>query len=527
MGKKRGKPVCSERSGSDRESLERRIRELEALNKELKLENIVLRREIQIRKPPECGRRTELRRALGEILNEWRGAFARGSVFARTKDLALGFLLNLGRRTLTGALSTLGRQFEDWSAAYRTFSEARFEPEALFAPLLRRCVERSKQPFFAVAIDDSQLRKTGKKIAQARILRDPLSPPYHPNLRWCLRFLQISALLSPAGFFAPARGIPIAFRLAPSVRKPGRRASAETWQAYERDRKERTLGRQAAALVREQRAALDAIPGAATTPLLICADGAMANRAFLRDLPDRTEFLARVREDAALFAPANSEDKRRVYGERLPTPNELRADERFPWKRVEAYAVGKLHRFRIKDIRPVLWKHTTGRRPLRLIIIAPLHYRPSQGHRLLYRKAAYLLTSDLRTPAPVLLQTYINRWEIEVNFRDDKTLLGIGQAQVRNRSAVERVPAFVVAAYGALLLASLVAFGSQRTGDYLPLLSWRKDKPRRPSTEDLLARLRQEAWIPPEPGHSYPPQPPPELPRITHEALNAMLTTRR
>lgn len=527
MPKKRGKPVCSGASGDAREALERRIRELEARNKELTLENIVLRREIQIRKPPECGRRTELRNALGEILDEWRDAFGRASVFTRAKDLALGSLLNLGRRTITGTLTTLGRQFEEWSAAYRTFSKARFEPEALFAPLLRRCVERSKQPFFAVAIDDSQLRKTGKKITQARILRDPLSPPYHANLRWCLRFLQVSALISPNGLLAPARGIPVAFRLAPSVKKPGRRASPETWQAYERERKERTLGRQAADLVREQRAALDAALGAETMPLLVCADGAMANRTFLRDLPDRTEFLARVREDAALFAPADSDDKRRVYGERLPTPNELREDQRFRWKRVEAYAAGKLHRFRVKDIAPVLWKHTTRRRPLRLIIIAPLRYRPSKGHRLLYRKPAYLLTSDLHTPTAVLLQTYINRWEIEVNFRDEKTLLGIGQAQVRNPSAVERVPAFVVATYGALLLASLAAFGSERTGDYLPLPCWRKDAPRRPSTEDMLARLREEAWIPPQEGHSHAPHPPPEPPHVTHYALNAMLHTRR
>ena len=52
-----------------------------------------------------------------------------------------------------------------------------------------------------------------------------------------------------------------------------------------------------------------------------------------------------------------------------------------------------------------------------------------------------------------------------MNFRDEKTLLGVGQAQVRNSVSVESAPAFAVAAYGMLLVSGQLAFGnsSRRT----------------------------------------------------------------
>jgi len=43
---------------------------------------------------------------------------------------------------------------------------------------------------------------------------------------------------------------------------------------------------------------------------------------------------------------------------------------------------------------------------------------------------------------------------IEVNFREEKTMLGCGQAQVRNPESAERVPAFIAAIYAMLHLAA-------------------------------------------------------------------------
>jgi ABC-type uncharacterized transport system permease subunit len=48
------------------------------------------------------------------------------------------------------------------------------------------------------------------------------------------------------------------------------------------------------------------------------------------------------------------------------------------------------------------------------------------------------------------------------NHRDEKDTLGVGQAQLWNVKAVPRQPVLAVAAYSAMLLASVAAFGAER-----------------------------------------------------------------
>jgi hypothetical protein len=126
-----------------------------------------------------------------------------------------------------------------------------------------------------------------------------------------------------------------------------------------------------------------------------------------------------------------------------------------------------------------------------LIAIAPTPYRKSQSKRLYYRDPAYLFTSDLRRSAKQLLQIYFDRWQIEVNHREEKDTLGIGQAQLWNVTSVPKQPVLAVAAYSALLLASLQAFGAERGKAYAELPKWRRNA-RRPSCLDLITLLRKE-----------------------------------
>lgn len=89
-----------------------------------------------------------------------------------------------------------GQQFFDWSAAYRLFSKARFDIGGLFAVARRAVVEQlpADQPFIAM-LDDTLLRKRGRKIAGTSWHRDPLGPHFCNNFIWAQRFLQISAAL--------------------------------------------------------------------------------------------------------------------------------------------------------------------------------------------------------------------------------------------------------------------------------------------------------------------------------------------
>lgn len=60
------------------------------------------------------------------------------------------------------------------------------------------------------------------------------------------------------------------------------------------------------------------------------------------------------------------------------------------------------------------------------------------------------------------------------------------------KCAAWRVPQFQVAIHAMLLLASLIAYGPKRTGDYLPLPKWDKRKVHRPSCLDILTLMWEE-----------------------------------
>ena len=84
--------------------------------------------------------------------------------------------------------------------------------------------------------------------------------------------------------------------------------------------------------------------------------------------------------------------------------------------------------------------------------------------------------------------------EIEVNFREEKTLLGCGQAQVRNPESAQRVPAFITAIYAMLHLA---AYRSFKISDQalLPRPKWYlKKEGKRHSTGDLINNIKAQAW---------------------------------
>ena len=130
---------------------------------------------------------------------------------------------------------------------------------------------------------------------------------------------------------------------------------------------------------------------------------------------------------------------------------------------------------------------------LMLIVIRPVAYRLSKKSRLLYRDPAYLISTNQEMDIASQVQAYIRRWEIEVGFRDQKSLMGCGQAQIRKESAVEKVPAFISACYGMMLLAShKVELDKPQN---LPGTKWYPNlKKTRVTTGDIINRYRVEKW---------------------------------
>ena len=362
-----------------------------------------------------------------------------------------------------------------------------------------------------VPLDDTGLRRSGRKIASASWRRDPLSPPFHVNLECAQRFMQASVIYphyreSDHG----PRAVPVRFVECPVARKPGRRAGAEAQAVWREARLRQNLSTQGAAVIARLRARLDAL-GAGDRPLWVAVDGSLCNRHILRALPRGVELIGRCRKDARLCRPA-APGSRRVYDSETFTPEGVRADERVPWRETRVYYGGSWRTVRCKDVPGVLWPGGAQRRPLRLIVLAPQPYKPSPGMKTRYRDPAYLLTTGLTVPLEAIVQCYLDRWQIEVNHRDEKDLLGVGQAQVWSKRSLPRQPAFAVAAYSLLIVAAEQAFGPGRGPDYLPLPKWRRT-PRRASALDMITRLRDD-FLAQSPRANAPPAIGPHL--ISH-----------
>ncbi len=224
--------------------------------------------------------------------------------------------------------------------------------------------------------------------------------------------------------------------------------------------------------------------------LALAGDGSFCNRTCFGDIPERSILLVRARKDAKLCFRA-AEDARRFYAVDKFTPEQVRKDESRTYKTTKIFYGGKRRKVRYKEIVKVYWQRGAKQLPLRLIVIAPTPYRKSKSKKLYCRDPAYLLTTDLRSSLQRLLQIYFDRWQIEVNHREEKDTLGVGQAQLWNITSAPKQPVLAVAAYSALLLASLQAFGAERGEACAQLPSWRR-KARRPSALDLITLLRKE-----------------------------------
>jgi hypothetical protein len=308
------------------------------------------------------------------------------------------------------------------------------------------------------------------------------------------RFLQTSVMIKAQDPARPWRSIPVSFVHTPPLKAPAR-ATHEQRAAVKEARKKQNLSTAAVAQLYRLRAQIDALHNGLGRLLIDAVDGSFANKTFLRNIPDRTVVVARIRKNAKLrrYLPPDQRSGPRKYGEQLPTPEELLRDESIPWQELRVFVARKIHTLQYKVIDLVCWPKATKDQPLRLIIIKPAGYRLRKGSKLLYREPAYLICTSLDAAIEDLINAYLARWEVEVNFRDEKSGLGVGQAQVWNELSVERTPAFLVACYSAMLLTAMKVFGDQRNEAFEPLPDWRRDEPLRPSLRDMITLLRKEA----------------------------------
>lgn len=424
-------------------------------------------------------------------------AFKQSRTFQRARGLAHGVISCIGRCTVTGMLTASGNQFNDWSAAYRIFKGERMDTSKLFGVIRKEVViqNNTEQDYIYAHMDDTLLRKRGKKIFGTGWLRDPLGPPFCNNFIWGQRFIQVSLSLIEKGTDGASRAIPVDFRHCPPTRKPAKNATQADIALYRERQKKEKMSEVGVQQIIALRKNLDD-DGFKSKKLIVSVDGSYTNGTVLKKLPDNVNLIGRIRKDSKLYSLPTSQSsgkgRKRYYGAELPTPEQIRQSDDYSYQSVNTWAAGKMRTFDVKVVKNVRWRKS-GDKNLMLIIIRPVSYRLTKKSKLLYRDPAYLISTDQEMEVALQVQAYIRRWEIEVGFRDQKCLMGCGQAQVRERSAVEKVPAFVSACYAMMLLASHKVESDKPQN--LPGAKWYPDlKKQRATTGDIINKCRVEKW---------------------------------
>lgn len=429
------------------------------------------------------------------IFSDCKGAFKQPRTWKRASLLAEGLLGCVGKSTVTGMITATGQQFKDWSAVYRLFQGDRMNTDALFSVVRKNiadAISADEKEIYA-HMDDTLLRKSGKKVAGAKWMRDPLGPPFQTNLVWGQRFIQTSLSLCSRMGMVQATTVPVDLYHCPSVQKPKKDATEQDYKLYRETKEKTKLSVIGAQRISALRKGLD-LDGHSEKRLVISVDGSYTNESVLKKLDKNVTLIGRIRKDCRLHElpdPTNNYTKgrKRVYGRELPTPEQIRQSQEYEWKEVKAWAAGKVHTFNVKTVESVRWRKS-GPINLRLVIVRPVGYRLTKNSKLLYRYPAYLICTCTEISLEKLLQAYLWRWGIEVNFRDEKTLMGCGQAQVRKKTPCSKVPQFISAVYSMLLLSA-----SKAEIKELPRPKWyTKKKTQRTTTQDLINQFRAINW---------------------------------
>jgi len=435
------------------------------------------------------GKKPELLAELQQLLAGSRGAFHQERTYRRAQALFVAELLDLGRHTLTQLLRSLGSVDADWSAWYRLFSEDRFEEEVASRELLQETlVHVPRQHAYVVTLDGVIVPRTGTHVAGSSWWRGQKTAAFQRGLQRGQRFVELAWVTPEEQGYCravPLRWLPaVTEKAVPSIAAP-----CKEWEA-------------GVAELCWTRARLDQL-GCAEQWLVAVVDGSYDVQAIWGELPARTVLVARTASNRKLFAlapeptEAPGPGRPALYGERLPTPNDLlhRRQHRY-WTTCTLLVRGRQRELQYQVQGPCLLEGMPEC-PVFLVVVRGQSYL--RGERTYRRKPYYMLVNAIQRegewqlpfPVPQLLAWAWQRWECEVAHREMKSAFGIGEKQCWSKRAALLSVQWGVWMYGTCLLAAYrtwgITGGPRRAGRWYP-------QARRWSFSSLWQAYRAALW---------------------------------
>ena len=388
--------------------------------------------------------------------------------------LLTGAILAPGQRTVASILRITGfareRRFVNF---HRVLNRAAWCPRAasriLLGLLVAAFVPRGP---VVLGIDDTIERRRGKQIAAKGIYRDPVRSSHGHFVKASgLRWLSLM-LLAPIPWAGRIWALPFLTALAPSER-----------HCQEHGRRHKKLTDWGRQLVLQARRWL---PG---RELVVVADSGFAALEFLAAVSRRgAACITRLRLDAALYDPApprlpGTIGRPRTKGKRLATLSEMLADPATTWQSVTVPGwYGEGERTVEVSTGTAVWHHSgMPVVPIRWVLVRdPLGRFDPQA----------LLCTDPAQDAVQVLAWFVQRWQLEVTFREVRDHLGVETQRQWSDQAVARTTPCLLGLFSLVTL--LGRHLAPQTRRATAASAWYR-KPQ-PTFSDTLAAVRRELW---------------------------------
>jgi hypothetical protein len=408
------------------------------------------------------------------VILPFAAMFVQQRTWRHAQLLLLGALLALGQRTICAILRMVGLRRERHFVTYhRVLNRAawrdRVGTRLLFDLLVARFAPHGP---VLLGVDDTIERRRGKRISAKGIYRDPVRSSKSFFVKTSgLRWLSLM-LLAPIGGAGRVWALPFLTVLAPSERycriRGLRHKTLTDWARQVALRARRWLpGREIILVGDSSFAALDLL-AALRHHGMVC--------------------VTRLRLDAALYEPApprkpGTKGRPRKKGTRLPTLAQVLADPATSWQTVSVtnwYGTPE-RRLEICS-QTAVWFHSgLPPVPLRRVLL-----RDPEGQ---FDPQALLGTDPDREPLQII-GWFVQRWPVEVTFREARDHLGLEtQRQWSDRAIARTTPCLL----GLFSITALL--GNQlnpRTKLAAAAAAWYHKT--QPTFADTLAAVRKEIW---------------------------------
>jgi hypothetical protein len=388
--------------------------------------------------------------------------------------LLVGAILAPGRRTVSSILRITGLSRERRFVNYhRILNRAAWSGRAAGRVLLDLLLDAfGPAGTVLLGLDDTIERRRGKRISAKGIYRDPVRSSHGHFVKASgLRWLSLM-LLVPISWAGRVWALPFLTTLAPSERYCRERGL--------RHKKLTDWGRQLVLQARRW------MPG---RRLVLVTDSGFSALEFLAALlRQEITCVTRLRLDAALYQAApprqpGTVGRPRTKGQRLPTLAEVLSDKTTRWQRVTVpgwYGEGD----RIVEIcsDTAVWRHAG-------LPVVPIRWVLLRDPCRRFDPQALLCTDPAQEPLQVV-RWFVQRWQLEVTFREVRDHLGVETQRQWSDKAIARTTPCLLGLFSIVTLLASRLDGRARL--QVSASAW-YHKPR-PTFADSLAAVRRAIW---------------------------------